>query len=220
MIERLDNNRFPIESHDITIEAGVTSARYTFVSQDCLCNSSAILVCRDAAHWTVTVNGKEMTPSKNLHLLDGGDGCYVISGLVRDGENVVELRGNGKVSPITIAGEFDLRPVEEGGWCVVPAKAPELGILALQGMPSYSGEVSYRQEFEVPGKVGKRILRIPDWKGTSCVVWVNGKKVVEPSGKPFKKDIGPFLNPGQNEVDVCIAGIDGDFGLMKDFTLE
>ena len=220
MIERLDNNRFPLESHDITIESGVTTARYTFLSLDCLCNSSALLVCRDAALWTVTVNGKEMMPSKSLHILDDGDGCYVISGLVEDGENVIELRGSGKVSPIFITGEFDLSPVDDGGWCVVPAKAPELGILASQGMSFYSGEVSYRQEYEVPEKIGKRILRIPDWKGTSGVVWVNGEKVAELAKKSFKKDIGPFLKPGLNEVDVCITGVDGDFGLLKDFTLE
>ena len=80
-------------------------------------------------------------------------------------------------------------------------------------MPFYSWDVAYRRSYEVSGEVGDRVLRLGRWKGTVCEVWVNGEKAGAIFTKPYELNIGPWLKPGRNEVEVyCIGSLANLYG--------
>lgn len=206
-VERMGDNSFPLPVCNISRDSSGVTALYQFYSSDCLCTSYPRLICQG----TATLNG---TALEQIH------GAFMIGGVVREGDNTLEVRGAGDTPSATLVGEFGVWQADEGGWQVGKARSLELGSLASQGLPFYSGEVSYRRQYEVPGKVGKRILRIPSWKGEACSVWVNYQKVAVVSPGRFKMDISPYLEAGTNDIEVRISGASGAFGLLKDFTLE
>ena len=219
-VESYDINRFPLEISEMDSDPDEVTIRYRFVSQNCLCNSNPIFVCERPANWIVKMNGEEILPSKRQHMLDEADGCYVIAGMVLDGENTIELQGNGETSRACIVGDFNVMPSDGNGWYIAPSKTLKVAPLSGQGLPFYSGEVSYSRKFEVPEKIGRRILRITEWEGESCVVWVNGAKVANFAGKTLKKNIGPFLKPGENDIEIVITVSEGNEGLLREFTIE
>jgi len=155
-----------------------------------------------------------------MPLPDPWQGGYMIGGIVREGENIIEVRGTEGNAPVYLSGEFGVWPTEDGGWAVSKAQALGLGLLSEQGFPFYSGTVVYGCQYEVPAMAGKRVLRVPCWKGTSCEVLVNGNRVATFTKRSFKMDIGPYLTPGPNDLELCISGSDGAFGLLKAFTLR
>ena len=208
-VDLLGNTDFPLEVCSLSRTDSTVTARYRFFSEDCLCSAGPVLFFDRSGGWEVTVNGTPMGRS------------VAVSGVVQEGENVIELRGSGDVPPLSLVGEFNVIRAGDGqGWIVRSAKVPAPGRLAPQGLSFYSGEVCYRRDYELTGDAEKHILRIPAWKGTSCVVQVNGVKVADVTRTRFKMDVGPYLNPGTNMLEIYITGTDGDFGLLKDFSLE
>ena len=219
-VESYDVNRLPLEISEMNSDPDEVTIRYRFVSQNCLCDSNPIFVCERPANWTVKMNGEEILPSKRQHMFDETDGCYVIGGRVLDGENVIELQGNGEISRACIAGDFNVLASDETEWLVAPSKTLKVAPLSGQGMPFYSGEVSYSRKYEAPETIGRRVLRITEWEGESCAVWVNGAKVANFAGKTLKKNIGPFLKTGENDIAIVVTVSEGDAGLLSEFTIE
>jgi len=210
-VERLDNNWFPLDQTAVcdTSAEGKLTVRYKFYSKDCLCTSCPLLVVINPESWDVKVNGEKPMPMKRVHLLDDGDACFELGGMVLNGENTITLLSStvsAEPPSAFVAGEFDVLPDEENAWLLTPAKMLGLGSWASQGMPFYRSDVAYRRTFEVPEKVGKRTLRLGEWKGTLCEVWINGEKAGEIPGKHHKLRIGSFLNPGSNEVELRVTG--------------
>ena len=90
-VESYDINRLPLEINEMSPDSGEVTVRYRFVSQNCLCDSNPIFVYEKPANWTVKMNGEEVLPSKRQHMFDETDGCYVIAGMVLDGENIIAV---------------------------------------------------------------------------------------------------------------------------------
>ena len=127
-----------------------------------------------------------------------------------------------EISFAFLAGDFNVVPASGTGWRLVPAETPEPGPWTSQGMPFYSWDVAYRRQFEVPEEVGERVLRLGKWKGTVCEVWVNGTYAGLIFLKPYELNIGKFLQPGENQVEViCVGSRPGaDYGLYEEFTID
>ena len=219
-VERMDNNTLPLQAYGLTKEKGIVTAWYQFFSEDCLCTAGPVIMGPDLQHWVITVNGNP--------LVQPGDGPYAVSGFVQEGENVIELRGVGDVPALSLVVEVDvLEARDSSGWYVRSAKPLGLGPLASQGLPFYTGEVSYHRQYEFPKKADRRIFRLSGWTGSACSLWVNYAKVADITSQDFKMDIGPYLLAGPNDVEVriCAWPADGDaaprdFGLSKAFTLK
>lgn len=150
------------------------------------------------------------------------DACFTISDHVVEGDNTVEVRSGGEVPTVYVAGDFSVFQSEVGKWYVTPEHSLSLGDLVPQGLPFYSGEISYSRQYEIPVISGRCILIIPHWEGSDCEVFVNGYKAADVSTKHFKKNIAPFLNAGFNYVEIRIAGKCNpqDFGLIEDFKMK
>ena len=201
-----------------TFSTGDITVRYRFFAQDCLCSASPVLICEKPGLWEVSINGEPLKVMKGVHVLDAKDGCYDLADKVRDGENIIELHRDrmsvfAEISFAFIGGEFGVVPASGTGWRIVPSKSPGLGSWVEQGLPFYNGAVAYRRSFDVPENVGDRILRIGAWKGTVCEVWVNGEKAGIIFTRPYEMNIGPWLKPGKNEVEVhCIGSNSNLYG--------
>lgn len=220
-VERLDNNWLPLESTaKYETVGGVLIARFSFYSKNCLCTSYPLLVVEHPGDCTVMVNHQEVSPMKGLHLRADDDACYELGGMVLDGENAILLNRSLNPAPAEmpsafIAGDFDVLPDEENGWMLTSAKVLSIGSWASQGMPFYSSDVAYRRTFEVPARVGKRTLRLGEWKGSLCEVLVNGEKAGDIPANHHKLKIGTFLNQGLNEIELRVTGD----GLYEEFTI-
>lgn len=210
-IERLEKNRFPLEPlFSTSSENGETKALYTFESQDCLCVSEPTLCVSDSTVWSVSINGKP---------LRGSNGRYYFDGLIEDGENIIAMRGKGPLPEVSVVGQIMVQPTEYGSWRLSNQQALNLGSLALQGLPFYTGEVAYSRIYEVSRKQRRCPLLIKEWKGKTGSLYVNGEKVSDLGPSPYRINIGPHLVVGPNKVEIRISGED-DFGLYEDFTIE
>ncbi len=219
-VERLDNNWFPLDATAVcdTSSEGEVTVRYKFYSKGCLCTSYPILVIVNPESWDVAVNGGMPMLMERVHLLDDGDACFELGGRVLDGENIITLRSSDASAGMpsaSIAGEFDVLPDVETKWQLIPAKVLGLGSWASQGMPFYHSDIAYSRTFEVPARVGKRTLRLGEWKGSLCEVLVNGEKAGDIPAGHHKLKIGTFLNPGLNEIELHVWGD----GLYEEFTI-
>jgi len=219
--DRLDNNWLPLDATavcDTSADGGIT-LQYKFYSKDCLCTSNPLLVIVNPESWEVTMNGGKPLPMNRVHLLDDGDACFELGGMVLGGENIISLRCSTAPSErpsAYIAGGFDVLPDEECTWLLAPAKVLGLGSWASQGLPFYRSDIAYRCTFELPAKVGRRTLHLGEWKGSLCEVWINGEKAGDIPAKHHRLRIGSFLNPGLNEVELHVTGD----GLYEAFTIE
>ena len=225
-VERRNNNYLPLVALD-TFSTDNIKVRYKFYTKSCLCSAHPLFICEKPDLWEVSLNGKTIKPIKGLHQLDSRDGCYDTMDLVHDGENIIELHGStislsDGIPFAFIAGDFNVIPDSKTGWRLVPAETPGLGSWSSQGMPFYSWDVAYRRQFEVPEEVGERVLRLGKWKGTVCEVWVNGTYAGLIFLKPYELNIGKFLQPGENQVEViCVGSRPGaDYGLYEEFTID
>lgn len=213
-VERMSDNAFPLSPSGITRDSTAFTLLYPFYSQDCLCTSYPRLLCREGR--AAFLNG---TSLERIH------GAYDLGGAVREGENLLELRCGEVPEDAALIGEFGVWPAQDGGWCVGKSRPLELGSLVSQGLPFYTGTVAYRRQYELPEKVGRRWLRLSGWKGSACELWVNYRKVADIRSERMKMEVGPYLQPGLNEIELRIAGwpassIPGDFGLFGDFSLK
>lgn len=201
-----------------TFTTGDITVRYKFFAKDCLCTAAPLFICEKPRLWDVTVNGHPVKPVPGLHRLDSRDGCYELLDYVLEGENIIELHRNtmslyAEISFAFIEGDFDVVPASGTGWRIVPAATKTLGPWPAQGMPFYSWDVSYSRSFEAPDPVGDRVLRLGNWEGTVCEVWVNGEKTGLIFTKPYELNIGHYLHPGKNEVEVhCIGSLANLYG--------
>lgn len=228
-IVRLDSNILPLKMAVNATDSNGFTARFEVQSTDCFCNSTPFLVCSRFGGFSVSVNGKLVHPMASIHILNGEDCCYNVSGILREGLNEMEISGSGEVPQVFISGDFSVDTSDGDVWTPAPSRTLELGSLVWQGMPFYPGQVAYVRKFEVPENVGRRVMCIPDWSGSSCEIWINDKKVADVVGKPYRKNVGPYLAPGQNSVEVRISGqplsgsegpAPSDLGLLEDFTIE
>ena len=229
IVQRMDENRLPLSARSIEMDSDIVLCRYEFRSEDCLCHSFPLLVCNGRNIGTVTVNGRIVEPVMGVHVMDDGDLCFSLSGIVHDGENTIELKSEGGVPAVCLAGDFSVLRSEDGEWYVAPEKTLSPGLVASQGLPFYSGDISYSRQYEFPEKKGRHILRVPGWEGDACKVFVNGDEFADLHSGHFKKNVSPVLNPGVNYVEIRVTchglpfSTDSDFrdcGLAGDFSIE
>ena len=222
IVERMDNNRLPLNECHLTEDDSTLA--YTFFAKDCMCSSGVLIISDQPQGWTVSVNDSLVQPHERVHLTGPQDGCYFLEDRLKSGENTVVFRRTdpSAVAPVaTVAGDFSVDPFAEGGWCLMPSRLLGPGSWAQQGMPFYTREVSYSRSFAVPDKIGRRILKLGKWSGKECEVWIDGQKAGVLTPKKEKLNVGHFLTPGENIVEVlCFGSGEGDCGLLEEYTIE
>lgn len=105
-----------------------------------------------------------------------------------------------------ILGVFSVRPTNSGFHILQPEPL-QTGSWEKQGMSFYSDAVTYSKIYIFGKEKSAGVLYLPEWNGTSAMVFVN-KELVGIVGKDeHKLDISRFLQNGENKVDVRILGM-------------
>lgn len=111
--EGLERKSLSLEISRITSDSAGVTARYEFLSDNCLCTADPELVLSESGERDIRVNGKEVE-------LVGGH--FYIGGMVNTGNNIVEVRWEGVPGEVFLSGNFDVVDFEEGGWYVTYAR--------------------------------------------------------------------------------------------------
>ena len=193
-----------------TLRTGPVSVIYNFEIAEDFDWSDMKFICEKPGLWTVSVNGRHVTPMDGVHPLDARNGCYPIGEFVHKGTNVVELSREtmsllAEISFAFVAGDFSVVPTASG--FAVKAPVPvSTGAWKDQGLPFYSWDVSYTAEYDIDGLKDGYVLKLGRWKGTVCEVFVNDRKAGIIAFQPYEMDITSFLNEGRNSVKVVCTG--------------
>ena len=108
---------------------------------------------------------------------------------------------NHGLEPVVLRGSFVVR---DQRICRPEANLP-IGDWRSVGFPNYSGEIGYRQKFDLPNEYldKKLMVEISDVRET-VEVWLNGKKIVERIVAPFAADITEAAVPGGNTLELRV----------------
>ncbi|MFA6102785.1 MAG: glycosyl hydrolase [Victivallaceae bacterium] len=88
-----------------------------------------------------------------------------------------------------------------------PAKSLRCGDWTKQGLPFYSGTVSYPMTFKNTLKKGEVcFISLPDFQAPAARIFVNGTEAGVIAWEPAELDITPFLRKGVNEIIVELFG--------------
>jgi hypothetical protein len=90
---------------------------------------------------------------------------------------------------------------------ISPANSLRCGDWTKQGLPFYSGAVSYLMNFNNTVKKGEVCyISIPDFQAPAARIYVNGVEAGVIAWEPAELNITPFLQKGINEINVEIFG--------------
>lgn len=162
------------------------------------------LVVEQAALYTLTLNGREITPGGETWL-DPDFNCFDIVAYVKDGRNEIILKTNHfdyrcELAPVYILGNFSLKSADRG-WDISPLNEISTGSWKEQGLPFYSESVKYEKIISIENS-GDYELQLPEWGGTVAEVFVNGESRGIIQSRPNSKTIN--ISSGNNRVSVVV----------------
>jgi hypothetical protein len=96
---------------------------------------------------------------------------------------------------VTILGEFGVKLNETRATLVELPGSLRTGDWAQQGLPFYSGAVTYSTRFALARKARERVfVRLPDYRGAVVKIWVNSRVAGTIAWPPNELDITPYLD--------------------------
>jgi hypothetical protein len=106
---------------------------------------------------------------------------------------------------IYLMGSFGVKK-KQGSYAISSeVNSIETGDWTKQGLPFYSGAVSYKAKITAnPGKGERSILKLPAYRGTLAKVYVNGNCAGSVAWDPNELDISDFLKKGSNDLTIEI----------------
>jgi len=197
----LDRNRFPAD--------GGFEATFYFEMDASVPRAGLRAVVERPELWQVSVNGKPVQALAGQWWLDRAFGVYDISAAAIAGRNALKLLArpmtvHHELEPVYILGDFAVKPAPKG-WRLTAPQALTYGAWTDQGLPLYSGAVSYAQTYRL--KAGERcVLRLGKWYGTVAAVRVNGKPAGVIGWQPYEADLTRWIQDGENRIEVLVTG--------------
>ncbi|MBU2495378.1 MAG: hypothetical protein KJ935_02600 [Candidatus Omnitrophica bacterium] len=134
------------------------------------------------------------------------------SALIRPGQNEILLEcaydeNHPGLEIIYLLGDFGAEVKGTRLSLTTPVHSLKLGDWVEQGLPFYSGSVSYLRKIQPVVPEGKRLfIRIPDYRGVAVRILVDGKEAGICAWEPHEIDITEFVS-GQKEATLAIEVI-------------
>jgi hypothetical protein len=160
--------------------------------------------------YIVSCNGVQLEPVEDEWWLDRSFGVFNISAHLKPGDNVITVQADpmdilAELEPVYIIGDFGLVSAEHG-WKITQAGGLAMGSWKDQGLPFYSGSVTYSKTFESSDSEDIYLVKLNDWQGTVAEVKVNGESVGIIGWQPYELDISDWVQGGENKVEVIVTG--------------
>jgi hypothetical protein len=160
--------------------------------------------------YTITCNGKSVTPLSDSWYLDRSFGVMDVKSAVQVGENIITLQASPmtmehELERVFIIGDFCVTPTDSG-FRIEPDASLQLGAWKEQGHPFYWDSVQYSQNFSVDKKDADYVVQLQGWRGSVAQVFVNGKNAGSISHAPWTCDISQHIQDGNNQIAVSVIG--------------
>ncbi len=168
-------------------------------------------VVERAGLWKIVVNGTEVKPENGKWWLDRSFCVFEIGSLIKQGDNTLSLiaspmRIHAEIEPVYILGDFQVKPEDKGWRIEAPAEEYFQGSWQSQGLPFYSWDMSYSEEFNVEKTDGEWEVALGKWSGTVAELTVNGQPGPVIAFPPYHSDISGLIKPGVNKIEVTVIG--------------
>jgi len=170
-------------------------------------------VVEQPALYTVSINGRAITPLAGRWWLDRAFGVFDIGAAVHPGRNSLSVKSSpftvfSELEPVYILGDFGLASRDKG-FGLVPPVEMKLGSWKAQGRPFYAEGVRYEKTFAVPAldaKMERLVLRLGDWRGVVAEAFVDGQSAGLVAFPPYELDLSERLTAGEHKVAVVVCG--------------
>ncbi|WP_423128393.1 glycosyl hydrolase [Gaoshiqia sp. Z1-71] len=170
--------------------------------------------------WQIFVNGELAEKVPDAFWIDKDFPVFAIGQFLKTGKNTITLKSPRmtiltEIMPVYLLGGFLVKP-DANGFVLAEGELTGMGSWAAAGLPFYSQQVSYSQNFQIEKENGCSYhLGLGQWKGTVAEVLVNGKAAGLIAWAPYELDITGELENGQNEITVQITGsLKNTFGVF------
>lgn len=167
------------------------------------------LALEQPQRWNITINGRGVSHS----LIDGWwvdpaiETVPLDLSLLKKGKNIIALQGrfdrHTNLEIMYLLGSFGVRnDGAKGSIGKLPAKLT-LGDWTSQGLPFYSGNVTYSTAFNFdPQQQHRYLLRLPECQATVVEVALNNAEPLVSAWPDYQLDITDQLKPGKNTIAV------------------
>ncbi len=162
----------------------------------------------------VLINGQKVEPLKDSWWLDRAFGVFDIGPFIKPGDNALLVKASpftihSELEPVYVRGDFGLE-AQARGFRIVPSSPMKLGrAWNGQGLPFYSGAVSYNKTYYLRMNDLRRNrfwVELGRWLGAVAEVRLNGKSAGLIAFQPARLDVTDYLTLGSNEVSVVVFG--------------
>ena len=159
----------------------------------------------------LSINGSSVPWLTNEYCIDGHFGVAEIAPYIADGKNILTIAVDAfdvrmELEPVYLRGDFAVKTVD-GRWMLAPPEKLRIGDWIEQGLPFYSGAVSYVFTANLDRAPGTALLDVARFSATALSVTVNGKKagLINADGvRPA--ELAPLLKAGENEIAIRASG--------------
>lgn len=194
-----------------TFNTGDIKVRYHFIVAGDIDKSNIRLAIEQSGIWEVKINDKPVSSVPQTSWLDSRFGVYEIGEYVKTGVNMVELSVKpmsiyAEIAPVYVLGDFSLESASTGWIIREPVRKLEIGSWKDQGQPYYSWDISYNKYYTIVDTSSRYTLQLKKWNGTLSEVYVNDHKVGIIAYKPYNFDLSPYLEKGNNKIEVRVIG--------------
>lgn len=161
--------------------------------------------------WTVSINGHEVSKTEDVYWIDKSFPEYAVGEFLKAGENTLTLKAPrmnvlAEVMPIYLLGDFLVKPAPRG-FEIAGGEITTLGSWRENGLPFYSQQVAYSENFKVDKASAKGFkVKLAKWNGSVAEVLVNGQSAGLIAWQPNELDVTPMLKDGENEITVKVTG--------------
>ena len=201
-------------------KGGPVSLRYCFQVSEEL-PVSASLVMEWHAAMEVTINDKLVDFREAVTHWERNFRAVPITQCLHAGNNTVVVSFPydclSEIEPIYVTGDFGVRLDDQEPVITSRATTLSTGSWVQQGLPFYSGEITYQIPFDAPVNAGCVRLRLRNAQATLFRLRVNGEDAGKILWSPYESDLTPYVIAGANLLELTVIGSrQNTFGPLHD----
>ncbi len=163
-------------------------------------------ICETPDLWDVYINGEKLTAAENGRWIDEAFHKFdMTSESLKNGENTIRLEADFyetlNIEAVYITGDFGVSLHNSDKTIVNPVRRIVHGDIAKQGLPFYSGAITYKAKIDHNNE-GRVFVSLPDFEAAVVKVSANGAAPKAIAWMPYEADITDMLKEGENELSI------------------
>ncbi|GEM_PF-5736212 len=191
-------------------ESGYYTISYPFVITGNIDFSTLRFALHRKMGNSIRINGETVFPLPHSYFLTKEYLLYEIGSHSNYGKNTCSVqveRGNMPHKwTAYLLGTFSLLS-SETGFEVSQPMALQTGNWVEQGMPFYTGAVTYSKIYILEDKQAGYTLTLPEWSGDRAEIYINNQLICLTKTGEKTIDITPYITTGENTIDIKVYAL-------------